>query len=184
MVSTLLKAKADVNIVTETGFTPLHCAVHCIRDEDINFRKKVVQELIEFRASVTAGDGQGQPPPLLLLISTAVHQYCGYLHRSEYSGLADFTEILLNAKVDVSQTDREIGNTALHLAAYHGMPKVAQTLMKWRASPFEAGGRRDNRTPLALAVAYGRVEIVQAMVEMTESASEVSEALRFSFPRP
>jgi ankyrin repeat protein len=100
----LLANKAEVNVKTTNGSTPLHVAVW--RGD-----KDVVQLLLAKGANINAKDNTGWTP----------------LHWAAYYGYKEIVEMLLVNKAEVNARNND-GSTPLQAAVWHGSMKVAELL--------------------------------------------------------
>jgi len=103
----------------------------------------------------------------LLLLNGADINYrdrqsgCTSLHRAVYSCDLDMVELLLTFRPDLSLQDKE-GNTALHLAAFHGDLTLIQLLLVNGAM---SQHNKLGQTPLHVAAARNKIDIVRTLLQ-------------------
>jgi len=129
LCSTLLRAQADPNQVAQRVIPPLHPFVEAVRQA----AAEIIQLLLQARADPNAG----QPP---------VHP------KNACSRPAMWRTRTIGAKVErskLTESNHELGITALHIAASGGHERIVCLLLEHRASVHEKDHLRF--TPLARA---------------------------------
>ena len=152
LVSRLLQGGADLHAVDAQGLTPLHCAA--LYGFTARERPRLVALL---DALLLAGaDPQraatGGATPLLLLLGARAEPGTPSAEDVVLAGV----ERLLDEDVRLDARDQR-GFGPLHLAALHGLLRVAQLLLREGADP----DQRDllNRTPREIALMRGYVDV-------------------------
>ena len=152
VVSRLLQVGADLHARDAQGYTPLHCAaMYGFTERDRSRLMALLDALLLAGADAQARANNGATPLLLLLGA-----------RTE-PGTPSNQDVLLagverlldeDARLDICDAR---GLSPLHLAAMHGLQRVAQRLLHAGADP----QLRDNagRTPREVAQLRGYVEI-------------------------
>jgi cytohesin len=122
-VQMLLKFKADPNLASESGKTPLHLALG---------QPQILQCLLDAKAIVNAATKTGETP----------------LHWAVGAGLKTSVAMLLTNGADVNARDSD-GFTPLHWASISGNQDIAELLLSSKADPNVRDAK--DRTPLELA---------------------------------
>jgi ankyrin repeat protein len=139
-VTFLLDHGAGINVGQGNGETALHSAV--------KFGNRAMVELLLSRGAdvnATADDGQ---TPLCFAVD---------------KGFQAITEVLLANKAEVNVSDKNMGNTPLHLAAKGGHVKIIPMLLAAGANPNVENKR--GRTPLSFAAQSGPLESVKLLLD-------------------
>jgi len=122
-VQLLLRFKADPNLATEAGKTPLHLSLG---------QTGSLQDLLDAGANVNAATTSGETP----------------LHWAVGAGLKPVVSTLLAHQAAVDARDNR-GMTPLHWASVLGNREIAELLLLGKADPNARDGK--DRTPLELA---------------------------------
>ena len=169
LVSRLLQAGADLHAVDAQGLTPLHCAA--LYGFTARERPRLVALL---DALLLAGaDPQraaiGGATPLLLLLGARAEPGTPSAEDVVLSGV----ERLFDEDVRLDARDQR-GFGPLHLAALHGLSRVAQALLREGADL----DQRDllNRTPREIALMRGYVDVAAELAPPGNAPSQVSMA--------
>jgi ankyrin repeat protein len=177
VITLLLENRADIQVTTNNGVTPLHNAV-----DQFNVSQSIVTLLLKSGADVTARtmDGKealhmsaarGHEAILRLLLDAGANPNAvakdgtTALQSASLRGNDNMVRLLLDRGADVKAKNAE-GITALHLAAMENRPNVVGMLLKRGADPKARTTMYYNRickgtTPLHLAVGNcGMVELL------------------------
>ncbi|MEZ6131439.1 MAG: ankyrin repeat domain-containing protein [Planctomycetaceae bacterium] len=138
-ISTLLKARSDVNVAQVDGMTALHWAVY-------HDHAETVEKLIDADANVNASNRYGVTPLSLACVN----------------GNAVIVEQLLNAKADADVAING-GETPLMTAARTGRLRPVQQLMKHGAKVDAKDWK--GQTALMWAASSGIADVVQALLD-------------------
>ena len=152
VVSRLLQVGADLHARDAQGYTPLHCAaMYGFTERDRSRLMALLDALLLAGADAQASANNGATP-LLLLLGARTEPGTP----SNQDVLLAAVERLLDEEVRLDVCDAR-GLGPLHLAALHGLQRVAQLLLQAGADP----QLRDNagRTPRDVAQLRGYVEI-------------------------
>ena len=142
LVRALVKNKADVNVKTNSGDTPLTLAARHIHGHD-----NVVHTLLSDSQCLVDAKGQDG--------YTALHYSCRYGH-------VDIARTLVNNKANVNaKTDS--GDTPLTLAARNKYDNVVHALLSDSQCLVDAKGQ-DGYTALQYSCRYGHVDIAKTLV--------------------
>lgn len=169
LVSRLLQAGADVHVRDAQGLNPMHWAAqYGFTSRDRTRLLALFDVLLLAGADPSSGSKTGVTPLLFLLGSKAEPGT-----PSNDDILVAATERLLDEDIPVNAQDAQ-GTTALHLAALHGLQRVAQALLTAGATP----GLCDNarRTAHDIALARGYMEIASDLSAPSTPTSHVSMA--------
>jgi len=153
-VQLLLKFKADPNLASDNGRTPLHLSVG---------QPKALAELLEATAKVNAATRTGETP----------------LHWAVAAGLKATIATLLTNQAEVNARDNG-GMTPLHWASVLGNQDTAELLLAGKADP----NARDNkdRTPLDLSRLQRSFSRYNAQETPSLSMTRFSETQNFGMP--
>jgi ankyrin repeat protein len=169
LVSRLLQAGADLHATDAQGLSPLHCAA--LYGFTARERPRLVALLDTLLLS--GADPQkaaaGGLTPLLLLLGARAEPGTPSTEDVVLAGL----ERLFDEEVRLDARDQR-GFGPLHLAALHGLLRVAQALLREGADP----DQRDtlNRTPREIAVMRGYVDVAAELAPAGSAPSQVSMA--------
>lgn len=172
----LLRHHADVDPQDEQGLSALHCAaLFAFGSRDRARTQAAFDVLLLAGADVEAVTHQNQDALLLLLGSRAE---AGATCDEEL--LLAGLERLLQEDLDLDHQDGR-GNTALHLAAQHGLGRIVQRLLREGADRH----KRDalGRTPHDIALMRGFIDIASEF-EPSRSPSTSPSLARFLRDRP
>ncbi len=150
MLEILLKHKADVTVADQNGYTALHYAVfYGPHDNKGNY----AEMLIAAGADPLIEDKQKRSPL----------QYA--IDRSQWNQGEKTLGALLKGLSDV---DKKLssGETALHLAARHGLTDAAKKLLDRKADPQPTNKKK--QTPLDLAIVGGHTEVANLLIPLLE----------------
>jgi ankyrin repeat protein/serine/threonine protein kinase len=140
VVQLLLGARGtNVDAEDAKGVTPLHIAADYGSAE-------VVKLLMGKGANVNAKD-VGKHTPLLV---------------ASFKGHATVVQLLLGARGVITDVASVVGTTPLHAAVRCGWPKVVELLVEKGANVNAKDGQK--KTPLLIACALGRAEVVQVLL--------------------
>ncbi|KAJ5929318.1 Mg2+ transporter protein CorA-like/Zinc transport protein ZntB [Penicillium verhagenii] len=141
IIKLLLDAGADIHAVSDDRTTALNYAV------ERNFCE-ATKLLLTRGADKTLQDGNDG----------------NVLHVAALLGHADVTtELLLDPQDSYVNSSNSHGNTALHLAAFHGQPHIAQILIEHHADKEFLNKVLD--TPLHVACATPRPEVARVLIQ-------------------
>ena len=146
----LVRAKADVNAVDNTGRTPLHWALN-------TRRKNAVRILLYHKANPDIADNSGATP---------LH----YAARDRYD-CSDIISVLIRAQTNVDSKDKS-GSTPLHLAAKLGHPEIVQKLLHAGADPDIINNQGVNAVQIAAREASMIYEIVEGVKNKNDEDDE------------
>ena len=127
MISLLVRAKADINAIDNTGSTPLHWAVKKSDTE-------IVRALLYHKANPDIADSYG---------STPLH----YAAQVPYD-YPDMISVLIRSQTNIDSKDNS-GSTPLHLAAKLGRAKIVQKLLHADADPDTINNQGANAMQIA-----------------------------------
>jgi len=139
VVSAMLAAKADANLVNDDGQTPLHYA-------SFGGFPAVVTMLLQAGADAGHKDNELETP----------------LHRAAYGDRLDVVVILLTAGVKVNAKDHD-KDTPLHRAANENAREVIEALLE--ADADVNAKNCDKETPLHYAAKEGATDAIAALLE-------------------
>ena len=146
MCALLLKLGADLNVVSDSGYTPLMWSLANGSSED-------AAELL-----LKAGANPDPDAESRIAISTSTTP----LILASTNGMTAIVKALLKRNVAVDKTDGD-GWTALKRASNEGHEEVVALLLKASASPNIAD--REGWTPLINAAGKGHLEICKALIK-------------------
>jgi ankyrin repeat protein len=174
VVGLLLASRADANIPTSLGDTPLHKACQLGLDQ-------VVASLLSAKANLEARDNYGQTPLLkacqsntnrfsisrMLIernaeVNTADYQGLTPLHEACKQGDQDLTKLLLQHHSKVDMED-DAGETPLHKACAQGSTEVITALLEAQASVNKINS--EGNTPLHKACANLHPDVVRVLLD-------------------
>ncbi|HEY2347230.1 MAG TPA: ankyrin repeat domain-containing protein [Xanthomonadaceae bacterium] len=171
MVSRLLSQGADLKLRDERGLGALHCACsYAFSAQDRQRALALVDDLLLAGAEAEEPTHNGQTPLLLLL---------GASHEPGAASNEDVIlaalESLLNEGISLETRDQR-GFTAMHLAAMHGLGRVAQRLIAAEADrrPHDTLGR----TPYDLALQHGFADVAAEFEPLRSSAPPLARLAR------
>ena len=169
LVSRLLQAGADLHATDAQGLTPLHCATlygFTARDRT---RLVALLDTLLLAGADPQQSAAGGVTPLLLLLGARAEPGTPCMEDVVLAGL----ERLFDEDVRLDVRDAR-GFGPLHLAAMHGLLRIAQALLRAGAD----SGQRDalNRTPRELAVMRGFVDVAAELAAPINVPSQVSMA--------
>jgi ankyrin repeat protein len=170
VVSRLLQVGADLHARDAQGYTPLHCAaMYGFTERDRSRLMALLDALLLAGADAQASANNGATP-LLLLLGARTEPGTP----SNQDVLLAAVERLLDEEVRLDVCDAR-GLGPLHLAALHGLQRVAQLLLQAGADP----QLRDNagRTPRDVAQLRGYVEIAAQLAPAAAAAPANSSPL-------
>ncbi len=172
VVARLLQTGADVHAQDAQGFTPLHCAaMYGFTERDRSRLMALLDALLLAGADPQKAAHNGATPLLMLLGARSEPGT-----PSTEDVLLAGVERLLDEDVRLDVRDAR-GLGPLHLAALHGLQRVAQLLLQAGADP----QLRDNagRTPREVAQLRGFVEIAAQLVPAAAPATGNLSLARF-----
>ncbi len=169
LIARLLQAGADLHAHDAQGLTPLHCAaLYGFTSRDRPRLVALLDTLLLAGADPqqTAANGM---TPLLLLLGARAEPGTPSTEEVVLAGL----ERLFDEEVRLDARDQR-GFGPLHLAALHGLLRVAQALLREGADI----DQRDtlNRTPREIAVMRGYVDVAAELAPPNTAPSNVSMA--------
>jgi hypothetical protein len=172
VVSQLLQAGADLQVHDAQGLTPLHCAaLYGFTERDRSRLMALLDTLLLAGADPLRAANNGATP-LLLLLGARTEPGTPSTEDVLLAGV----ERLLDEEVPLDVRDAR-GYSPLHLAALHGLQRVAQHLLHAGADPHA----RDNagRTPRELAQLRGYMEIAAQLAPTVAPAPGTPSMARF-----
>ena len=169
LVARLLQAGADLNATDAQGLTPLHCATlygFTARDRP---RLVALLDTLLLAGADPQQAAAGGLTPLLLLLGARAEPGTPSTEEVVLAGL----ERLFDEEVRLDARDQR-GFGPLHLAALHGLLRVAQALMREGADLEQRDAL--NRTPREIAVMRGYVDVAAELTPQGTAPSQVSMA--------
>jgi ankyrin repeat protein len=177
-VRRLLERGANVDVVDNSGWTPLHVAAH-------HGHRDIVALLLRSGANVDAVDNNGWTPlhhaahdghrdiVALLLegganVNAATNNGRTPLHVAAHDGHRDIVALLLRSGANVDAVDN-YGWTPLHWAAHDGHRDVVTLLLQSGANVNAASN--NGRTPLHVAAHHGHRDIVALLLQSGANVS-------------
>uniref|UniRef100_A0A8C2AG22 CARD- and ANK-containing Inflammasome Adaptor Protein n=1 Tax=Cyprinus carpio TaxID=7962 RepID=A0A8C2AG22_CYPCA len=143
LMALLLRVGAQINSVTQDGFTPLHLASQSGHTE-------AVAQLLEGKADIHVKDKQGR---------TA-------LHWAAAQGEVGVIQLLLNSGSNTNATEKE-KKTPLHLAAMEGHTRAVSVLLAGKA---KVGAKdMDGCSPLHYAARNGKERAARVLLASCKS---------------
>eukprot|EP01127_Copromyxa_protea_P003688 TRINITY_DN1347_c0_g3_i5.p1 TRINITY_DN1347_c0_g3~~TRINITY_DN1347_c0_g3_i5.p1 ORF type:complete len:1398 (-),score=361.28 TRINITY_DN1347_c0_g3_i5:1328-5521(-) len=165
LVTLLLEAKADVNITSSGGCTPLHLAFATATSTiDSNFSLEKL--LIDSGADINAIDEKGRTPLHYAFVKTlgaADNDSRSFDPITCVSGICEYKHL----KIDVCD---KWGRTPLHYAAIHASTISSLYLLK-RGASLETKDKCGN-TPLALAVYHKHTDYSIVLIQKDANLNE------------
>jgi ankyrin repeat protein len=169
LVARLLQAGADLNATDAQGLSPLHCATlygFTARDRP---RLVALLDTLLLAGADPQQAAVGGLTPLLLLLGARAEPGTPSTEEVVLAGL----ERLFDEEVRLDARDQR-GFGPLHLAALHGLLRVAQALMREGADLEQRDAL--NRTPREIAVMRGYVDVAAELTPQGTAPSPVSMA--------
>jgi ankyrin repeat protein len=169
LVARLLQAGADLNATDAQGLSPLHCATlygFTARDRP---RLVALLDTLLLAGADPQQAAAGGLTPLLLLLGARAEPGTPSTEEVVLAGL----ERLFDEEVRLDARDQR-GFGPLHLAALHGLLRVAQALMREGADLEQRDAL--NRTPREIAVMRGYVDVAAELTPQGTAPSQVSMA--------
>ncbi|WP_240906297.1 ankyrin repeat domain-containing protein [Thermomonas sp. HDW16] len=169
LVSRLLQAGADLHATDAQGLTPLHCAALYGFTARERPRLVALLDTLLLAGSDPQQSAAGGVTPLLLLLGARAEPGTPSTEDVVLAGL----ERLFDEDVPLDARDQR-GFGPLHLAALHGLLRIAQALLREGADL----DQRDalNRTPREIAVMRGYVDVAAELAPQGGAPSQVSMA--------
>ena len=169
LVARLLQAGADLQATDAQGLTPLHCATLYGFTARERTRLVALLDTLLLAGADPQQSAAGGVTPLLLLLGARAEPGTPSTEEVVLAGL----ERLFDEDVSLDTRDQR-GFGPLHLAALHGLLRVAQALLKEGADL----DQRDalNRTPREIAVMRGYVDVAAELAPQGTAPSQVSMA--------
>ena len=169
LVARLLQAGADLHATDAQGLTPLHCATlygFTSRDRP---RLVALLDALLLAGADPQQSAAGGVTPLLLLLGARAEPGTPSAEEVVLAGL----ERLFDEDVRLDARDQR-GFGPLHLAALHGLLRIAQALLR-EGADLDA---RDalNRTPREIALMRGYVDVAAELAPATNAPQQVSMA--------
>ena len=169
LVARLLQAGADLHATDAQGLTPLHCATlygFTARDRT---RLVALLDTLLLAGADPQQSAAGGVTPLLLLLGARAEPGTPSAEEVVLAGL----ERLFDEEVRLDARDQR-GFGPLHLAALHGLLRIAQALLREGSDP----DQRDalNRTPREIAVMRGYVDVAAELAPPGNPPTQVSMA--------
>ena len=189
IVSALLARGADTEIRGRDGMGPLHCAAK-------QGYARVIESLTRAGASVDIEDNSRMTPlhwaayagsvdgiNILLRNGAYAKARDDYertpLHLAALAGRAGAVEELLGVKkIKRGLTDRD-GRIPLHLAAIKGSEEVVRLLLDKNQTAMINTVDNDERTPLDLAIRFGREDAAVLLSNMYDMSNNSEEGITF-----
>jgi len=135
----LIKAKGEVNCLSNDGRTPLHYATQTTGTISI---------LLEAKADVNKSGPRA--------VSVA--------HIAAENGRKQVLEMLMNAKANLLATDHATGEMPLHFSAKEGKEETMRLILDSKIDVDQRGNRK-KRTALMLASVHGHTHIQETLLE-------------------
>ena len=169
LVSRLLHAGAELDAIDAQGLTPLHCAALYGFTSRDRTRLVALLDTLLLAGADPQQSAAGGVTPLLLLLGARAEPGTPSTEEVVLAGL----ERLLDEDVRLDAREQR-GFGPLHLAALHGLLRVAQALLNEGADL----DQRDalNRTPREVAVMRGYVDVAAELAPQGGAPSQVSMA--------
>ena len=169
LVSRLLHAGAELDAIDAQGLTPLHCAALYGFTSRDRTRLVALLDILLLAGADPQQSAAGGVTPLLLLLGARAEPGTPSTEEVVLAGL----ERLLDEDVRLDAREQR-GFGPLHLAALHGLLRVAQALLNEGADL----DQRDalNRTPREVAVMRGYVDVAAELAPQGGAPSQVSMA--------
>ena len=169
LVSRLLQAGADLQATDAQGLSPLHCATLYGFTARERPRLVALLDTLLLAGADPQQAAAGGLTPLLLLLGARAEAGTPCAEEVVLAGL----ERLFDEEVRLDARDTR-GFGPLHLAALHGLLRVAQALLREGADP----DQRDalNRTPREVAVMRGYVDVAAELAPPSGASAQVSMA--------
>ncbi len=169
LVSRLLQAGADLHATDAQGLTPLHCATLYGFTARERPRLVALLDTLLLAGADPQLSAAGGVTPLLLLLGARAEPGTPSTEEVVLAGL----ERLFDEEVRLDVRDQR-GFGPLHLAALHGLLRIAQALLREGADL----DQRDalNRTPREIAVMRGYVDVAAELAPPTNAPQQVSMA--------
>jgi ankyrin repeat protein len=169
LVARLLRAGADLHAADAQGLTPLHCATLYGFTARERPRLVALLDILLLAGADPQQAASGGLTPLLLLLGARAEPGTPSSEDVVLAGL----ERLFDEDVRLDVRDQR-GFGPLHLAAQHGLLRIAQALLREGADP----DQRDalNRTPRDIAVMRGYVDVAAELAPHGSTPSQVSMA--------
>ena len=169
LVARLLQAGADLHAADAQGLTPLHCATLYGFTARERTRLVALLDTLLLAGADPQKSAAGGLTPLLLLLGARAEPGTPSTEDVVLAGL----ERLFDEDVRLDARDQR-GFGPLHLAALHGLLRVAQALQREGADL----DQRDalNRTPREIAVMRGYVDVAAELTPQGNAQGQVSMA--------
>ena len=169
LVSRLLQAGADLQATDAQGLTPLHCATLYGFTARERTRLVALLDTLLLAGADPQQSAAGGVTPLLLLLGARAEPGTPSTEEVVLAGL----ERLFDEDVRLD-TREQRGFGPLHLAALHGLLRVAQALLQEGADL----DQRDalNRTPREIALMRGYVDVAAELAPQGGAPAQVSMA--------
>ncbi|RZA19210.1 MAG: hypothetical protein EOP93_09395, partial [Lysobacteraceae bacterium] len=169
LVSRLLQAGADLHATDAQGLTPLHCATLYGFTARERPRLVALLDTLLLAGADPQQSAAGGVTPLLLLLGARAEPGTPSAEDVVLAGL----ERLFDEEVRLDARDQR-GFGPLHLAALHGLLRIAQALLREGADL----DQRDalNRTPREIAVMRGYVDVAAELTPPSNGPQQVSMA--------